>query len=255
MADADLINRFQTQQARILDAVVDAVTRLWNGLPSHHDDQVEPFATSIALILDPAALAMGRSVDAYIARMAGARPIGIPAATFTAVREGVDPLDLWRRPFLDTWKALDAGFPLDDAIARGVQRASAMAYTNTQMAMRAATAHATGAQPKVVGYRRTLTGKSCMFCAAASTRRYRDGDLMELHTKCDCGVAPIVGDRDPGAIVNRKLLNDLKSRGPDYWRQRGFVDADGQPVDPTAVPGGLARVEHHDELGPALITA
>ncbi len=78
---------------------------------------------------------------------------------------------------------------------------------------------------------------------------------MPLHTHCDCGVAPIIGDRDPGVTANRARLKALKARGPDYWKQSGFVDEAGLPVDPTKLPTTLARIEHNAEVGPVLNTA
>ncbi len=47
----------------------------------------------------------------------------------------------------------------------------------------------------------------------ASTQRYNSDNLMPLHTFCDCGVAPITGDVDPGRVVNEQLLRQLKESG------------------------------------------
>jgi hypothetical protein len=105
---------------------------------------------------------------------------------------------------------------------------------------------------RLVGYRRVLTGRSCMFCAAAATKRYRKRDLMPLHARCDCSVAPIFPDSDPGDLLNEDLLRNLKERGPEYWKARGFVDNEGRPLDPTRVPAALGRAVDTDELGPVL---
>lgn len=104
----------------------------------------------------------------------------------------------------------------------------------------------------IVGYRRVLTGKSCMFCAAAATKIYRRGDLAPLHSGCDCSVAPVFLGADVGLGLNRQVLDNLKAQGKGYWKQRGFVDNDGNPLDPTDVPESLGRVSVNSEIGPVL---
>lgn len=108
---------------------------------------------------------------------------------------------------------------------------------------------------EIVGYRRTLTGRSCMFCAAASTRIYRRGDLMPLHAHCDCGVAPVLIGADPAFALNAQVLSNLKAKGKAYWKQSGFVDNDGNPIDPTDVPESAAASVDHPEVGPVLLAA
>lgn len=139
---------------------------------------------------------------------------------------------------------------------------------------------------QIVGYRRVLTGKSCMFCAAASTQIYglpglrreklNDSNsvllangrrrrvipqarqygpasgLMPLHAHCDCSVAPVFIGWDPAYSLNAQVLSNLKSQGKGYWKQRGFVDNDGNPLDPTAVPDALGASVDHPEVGPVL---
>jgi len=91
-----------------------------------------------------------------------------------------------------------------------------------------------------------INGGACMFCAAASTRIY-NGRLrkINLHTNCKCGVAPVTRDgRDPAQDANDAYLDRLKQRGPDYWKQSGFVDADGNVIDPT----DLSALREFDEV-------
>lgn len=107
---------------------------------------------------------------------------------------------------------------------------------------------------QIVGYRRVLTGRSCMFCAAAATRIYSRGDLMPLHAHCDCSVAPVLLGSDPAFDLNRQVLDNLKAQGKGYWKRRGFVDNDGNPLDPTDVPNALGSSVDHPEVGPVLAT-
>ena len=112
---------------------------------------------------------------------------------------------------------------------------------------------------RFTAHRRVLTGRSCMFCATASTQRYRVDQLMPLHNHCDCAVAPIIGDADPGQIINHDLLGSLKKAGGSkYWKQRGLVDIDQDGNFLVAGPGGTSRVlqvaeRQHGELGPVLV--
>jgi hypothetical protein len=102
----------------------------------------------------------------------------------------------------------------------------------------------------IVGYRRVLTGKSCMFCAAAATKVYGRGDLAPLHAHCDCSVTPVFLGADVGLDLNRQVLDNLKAQGKGYWKQRGFVDNDGNPIDPTEIPADAGRTVLNPEVGP-----
>lgn len=130
--------------------------------------------------------------------------------------------------------------------AEALRMVETTAYTGVQTAMRSASQEAFS-QTNIVGYRRVLTGLSCGRCAAASTKRYHKADLLPIHAHCDCSIAPIVGDSDPGAVINSELLGRLKGETPDYWNARHFkVTEDGQIVPPPV------RVVQDAELGPVL---
>ena len=95
-----------------------------------------------------------------------------------------------------------------------------------------------------------IIGKSCMFCAAAATRVYSRGDLAPLHSRCDCSVAPVFLGADVGLTLNRQVLDNLKAQGKGYWKKRGFVDNDGNPIDPTEIPADAGRTVLNPEVGP-----
>lgn len=214
-----------------------------------------PFIAQAVPLVEGAQLTVARLVDGYTATVAGSKPVGLVASEVTDLRIGTTTADVYRRPFETLWSALADDKPLDVAVKAGADRLAVIAQTDVILAQRQAMATVADQSPRIVGYRRTLTGKGCVLCAVASTQRYRSDDLMPIHDRCDCGVAPIYGTKDPGRIVNRKVLDNLQAGGPDYWRQRGFVNADGNPVDPASAPTGLATVTAHDELGPYLTHA
>lgn len=150
--------------------------------------------------------------------------IVIPAPT---IRQGVPPADVYQRSIIEARRLIASGSSYADAMRGGQLRAVATAKTDMSLGNRAAMAQAKLARPWVVGYRRTLTGKSCAFCALASTQRYTRAELLPLHPSCDCGIAEIYGTTDPGQIINRELLTDLKAQGvvDDITAARSLPDA------------------------------
>lgn len=240
-----------------------AVAAAWSSLGSWDRRDVPRFVDTVQPVVTAAQQQAATLTDSYIAA-AGTQatgtavaPAGLDPANYTGgqVRGGVTAGDEFARPFRDYWTALGDGKSWDDAQMAGARRASDLADTDVALAARGAARDAmTAHKPKVVGYRRVLTGvKSCIFCAVASTKRYHIEDLMPLHVHCDCAVSAIWGSKDPGNVINESLLRDLQqgSSRSDYWRSHGFVDAAGNPV-----PADKAvAVEQHGELGPVLTSS
>lgn len=251
----DLVAAFQRAHATLHARTAAAVLALWDALPAYNRPDIDIFIAQVVPLIEAAQTQMGQMVDGYTATLAAARPVGITAETAASVRSGVSTADVYERAALQAWRRMSEGMDPLQALAAARSRVASTAATDLQLAQSHAMAEVSQRQPKIVGYRRVLTGKSCMFCAAASTRRYTKGDLMPLHTHCDCSVAPIIGSKDPGEVINQELLATLKRRGPGYWKRSGFVDADGTPIDPTDLPASYGREGHNDELGPVLIAA
>lgn len=175
-----------------------------------------------------------------------------PDAVTTEALRGVPAAAVYMRPVITARRLVGEGRPLGDALRIAGDRARSTAETDVLLAQRATTVDIAEREPRIVGYRRVLTGGSCALCATASTQRYHSEDLMPIHNNCDCGVAPIWGDRDPGNVINRELVADLKAAArttgdPDYWRARHVtVDEDGTVRLPEP------KVRQHGELGPVL---
>lgn len=252
MPDDQIVAVYQAHHTTLLEKLSAAVAAIWDGLGSWNDVDIARFVEQIDPVLVAAETRMATMVDAYVARLAGTLPLGIEPVTNP---RGLDPAELWRRPFLDTWTALQDGADPADSLDIGRTRVQQISSLDVQRTQVQAMTDIVDQSDEITGYRRTLTGKSCRFCVAASTQTYHGKNLMPLHTHCDCGVAPIIGDRDPGLAANRSRLKALKAQGPDYWKQSGFVDGDGHPLDPTKLPSALARIEHNAEVGPVLNTA
>ena len=119
-----------------------------------------------------------------------------------------------------------------------------MAATDLQLAKTHTTRAVLSGKDNVVGYRRVLTGReSCALCAVAATQRYRKDRLLPIHDGCDCGVAPIYGDRDPGQVIDPDQLEGIKASLAER-----FGDDSGEVADYRKA----IVVHEHGELGPVI---
>lgn len=263
-----LVAAYQELMTGLRGQISAAIASAWSGLGSWDRRDVPRFVETVQPVVTAAQQQAATLTDSYIAAVGtqatgtAIAPAGLDAAAYTGgqVRGGVTTAEEFARPFHDYWTALGDGKSWEDARMAGVRRASDLADTDVALAARGAARDAmTAHKPKVVGYRRVLTGaKSCIFCAVASTRRYRIEDLMPLHVHCDCTVAPIWGTKDPGKVINRKLLDQLQQNTDrsDYWRGGGMVDEHGNLVDKDGkhiAPDDAVKIAEHGELGPVLV--
>jgi hypothetical protein len=198
------------------------------------------------------------------------RALGIPGVPElpldVVIRNGASPRDVYMRAVYQARRRVAAGASFDDAMRSGLSRARQTAATDVSLANRQAIANAAPLRPHVVGYRRVLTGISCALCATASTQRYRSAELAPLHPACDCDIAEIIGTHDPGRIINRELLGELRAAGRDgpgnYYdpdapyvvtadgriMRRELVDVDGTTLAKAGDPVEI-DVDDHGELG------
>lgn len=145
-------------------------------------------------------------------------------------QRGVDPLDVYARPFVAARTAIAEGKGMQAAARAGELRLLQLIGGDMQMAKRAqarTSMKAMGAK----GYRRVLTGReNCALCVVASTQRYWVEDLLPIHPGCDCNVAPLPKGVDPAAqVIDEETLeaahaaiqeelgiSDRSARAPDY---------------------------------------
>lgn len=330
--------------ARIRGRVSVLLTELYVRPKSWRDADADRYVLRAVPIIEGAQRAIAALTADYLARMVAdqtgepyePRGIDLDKVTGAAVRNGVDPEVVYRRPFEETWaslaedkrrqEALDqppelsdtlerlereqaerrarrrsgttAGQqperrsrvtvtdnrpkpndkPLTTAIERGVRRAQTIGMTDLELAATHAAREWLADEPRVKFFRRVLTGaESCGLCVIASTQRYHKADLLPIHPNCDCVIATIYGDKDPGRVINSERVTDdatptgeSRSGVPVFeddqlidtdlltqdvhdaiLREFGQVAFDARQLDYRKV----LLVQEHGELGPVLTVA
>lgn len=253
--DVRLARAYTDRYNRLRAAASTSMARAWDRQAGLDDAAAAQFTQSAARISLAAQAQTAAGVDGYVTAMftligEQSTTVGydLDALTGGAVRAGAAPEDVYQRGIVTARTGVSEGSVFAEAMAAG--RARVLTAVQTDMALTQRQAIST--DRRVVGYRRVLTGKSCALCATASTQRYHSGNLAPLHGSCDCGVAPIIGTHDPGHVINKQLVRDLKSAekitgDADYWKSRHIkVDENGRVTLPDIA------VRQHGELGPVL---
>lgn len=262
MADADELARISRAHHRqylaVQSSTADLVGAAWTKHKPLDDLSTSKFLAAVESIvggalLETAALAVGfMSANDILLGFASEL---IPSKP--QIRGGRSVSEVYRRSVYQARRQIAAGASYDDAMRSGMARARQTAATDVSLANRQAIADAAPGRPWVVGYRRVLTSVSCAFCATASTQRYRTADLHPLHPGCDCDVAEIIGTNDPGRIINRQLLDDLKKAQKNTGAPGNYYDknapyvvtADGRVVYPKVeTVDGIDRVVAGDPV-------
>lgn len=244
--------------------VLGYISRSWGSLDSWREADIDRFVRAVAPAVTGGQRQVAALTDGYLAAVESAitglpvRPVGVPADLVTdETIRGVAVEDVYARTGPEVWTALSEGDTLPAAVEGGLRRALSMAASDLQLAKTHASRHILGQKDHVVGYRRALTGrKSCGLCVVASTQRYHKQDLMPCHPGCGCSVVPIVGDRDPGHVLDAAQLEQAHQAINDRF---GAFNSGARDIPGVANPDGTPTqyrdvlvVHHHGELGPVL---
>lgn len=249
---AALVTAVTAAQARLRDRLLALVLGLFDGLGSWRDADRDRFVAIVVPLVAGAQRQAAALMDAYLAAMRAditgvpVRPAGaIP--DLAALRGGVDPAEVYSRPFHDVWSELADGKDFSQALAAGHQRTWQLTTTDLQLAKTHAARQVLEADEDVVGYRRVLKGAgSCGLCVVASTQRYHRSQLLPIHPGCDCGVAPIIGRTDPGQVINGPLLDQAHAAIADRFGTRSTTGRQGLDYR------DLLITHEHGEIGPVL---
>jgi hypothetical protein len=252
-----------TTQAR--DQLARFLLALWASLGVYRAAQMTDFVAQAVPVVEGAMRHMQALTAAYLAQFASDHPgraTPYPSATvgIRDVRNGAAPAEVYARPFHLVWRELGkaqmAPEPpadyVDKAIKAGSDRAVQLALTDVQLAKTHTAQRVLAQDHRVVGYRRVLEGAhSCGLCIISSTVRYHKGQLLPIHPACDCSVAPIIGDHDPGRTIDEPTLSAahaaIRERFGKSSAAAGYI-----PGGKGAQYRDVLITHEHGELGPIL---
>lgn len=214
-----LITSYSTAYNRLRLLAGAQIGQLWDQFGGLDDVSMQRFVARAVPTIAGAETTQARLTIGYLTELRRQTLGSAPTVTFDvrdligANLRGVDPTEVFARPTVTARTAISQGKDFLEAVGLARQRATELAETNVMLTQRATTAAMGATDKRVVGYRRVLTGDSCVLCATASTQRYHRGQLHPIHSHCDCGVAEIYGHADPGQVINSRLLEQLKVTG------------------------------------------
>lgn len=280
-----VVAAYQQATESLRSRLEQAITQLWQALSSYRDADRAQFVRQVVPLVAAAQRQMSALTSGYhTARrtliVGRSMPVRVDPASVSgaAARNGADPAEVYGRPFDLVWRelgkgkvqrdehfeALNAGKigpdlpPLPDpdyvaqAIEAGMKRAIETALTDLQLAKTRTSQKVMTGDPKVVGYRRVLEGEaSCGLCIVASTLRYHKSDLLPIHPACDCSVAEIFGDKDPGATFGVDMLASTHKAIKDRFGKHAS-DARLIPGQKGLMYRDVLITHDHGELGAVL---
>lgn len=125
-------------QAKLRGVLEHGVRTVWRGLETHDAPDVDPFLARVVPMVLAAQRASVGLTNAYLAAYLGETPVGIETDELIGqgARNGTLLEDVYRRPFIETWRARLDGRPEREALAAGEARAVEAAAIDVQLAMR-----------------------------------------------------------------------------------------------------------------------
>ena len=248
---------FSRMRRSLAAGLIEVLLRLFRELGAWRDADAEVFVRQAVPLVQGSQQTLAGLVATYMAEQASTAlgravaPPVIPDTEVWNLRNGVEPEDVYLRPFKTVYKALAADRPLTEAVELGATRLAEVAEADLQQTYARSSRAAMQGLPEEVRprfWRRVLVGEeNCAMCVVASTQRYRVEALNPIHPGCDCRVEPIFG-RDPGQVIAPELLEQVHSavRALTGESDRGARAPDYRQLMTRMTP-------EHGELGPMLV--
>ncbi|MFF1417642.1 hypothetical protein [Streptomyces sp. NPDC058280] len=247
-----LDRQYGSAVSSVWTSVLGRTGRAWTDLGSWRGSDVKRFQrTALPLILAgerKVAALTATYLEQLYAEVDASRPridLDFDRVTGAELR-GVDPEDVYTRPFKDVWAAIADGDDLDVAVDRGAHRLETVTKTDLQLARTHTVREVGSDMPRFQYTVRELQGEyDCALCMIASTQRYRKRDLAPIHPGCDCLVKLVTADEDPGQVIDEEKLERIHDLVEEAL---GKSDRGGRAVDYRKI----IIANDHGELGPVL---
>lgn len=247
-----LDQRYGATVRGIWASVLGTAARSWADLGSYRDADVARFQNKTLPVLLGGQRNIASLTASYLEQVyqeiggRGPRVQFDPTTATGRALRGVDPTEVYRRPFVEVYTALAQGADLDEALKEGANRLEIIAKTDLQLARTHTVRDVAAQQPGVEYTIRELQGEyNCALCLIASTQRYNKRNLAPIHPGCDCLVKTVKADYDPGQVVDEAKLEAIHKAVADAL---GQSDRGGRAVDYRKI-----IVSHdHGEIGPVL---
>lgn len=245
---AALTERYDALSTSLRDRVISFVLAAFDSLGSYRDSDAATFLERVLPTVLATQQRMGQITDAYLSAMIGDMLGTATAAAGVELPEalrGVEPAEVYHRPFVTAYTALSQGKSYAEALGEARTRLLSITETDMQLA-RTHAARQSMERGGVKFFRRALRGPgNCALCTIASTQRYRVENLMPIHPGCNCKPEPIVGNKDPGQVIDEALLREAHAA---VAKEVGASDAGGRAPDYREV----IITREHGEYGPLL---
>lgn len=190
-----LVDAHIDAQQRLRKRAADVMGAAWLALASYDERDVPVFLATAVPTTRAAQAASVALTNAYLARRLRRRPAAVDVSgLLDGLRAGVPAQEVYRRPFVTVWSALKAGRAFEDAVHAGLERVTASAEMDVQLASRATFGAVQQADPSVRGYERVPDAGACEFCLAVAGAFVRSADAMPLHNRCGCSLEPVFGE-------------------------------------------------------------
>ena len=214
-------------------------------------DNFDRYSEAIGSMVTAAQNATGAITSAALSNKLGVQ--AMPPDPSITLRNGIDKVDEYRRPFRVAAKALNDGMTREEAIELGIRRLNSLTATDIQMA-RVRQAQITLTSNGIRFYRRVPTSpRPCSLCEIASSNIYATNGLMPIHTHCSCDIEPIDIETvdDTQADVQRRFDAIAKLPAADR-QQQGEIEKLREEDAPISEYRDLVEVREHGEVGPFL---
>jgi hypothetical protein len=251
---AALLNTQSVATNQVTVKLEGVLTRIFNGLGSYNQADIEPFLERIVPIVTAAQIQVASITESYLISVAAQLGLTLPPVNIADKVEVRKPEETYKRPFRELWGGLKDGKSFNDSFTAAQSRVKRLASDDIAISQRSATVAVLSSSERVTGYRRVIRPEmsksgTCGLCIAASDQRYGKERLMPIHSKCSCTVMPIIKSRtgkeqDPGREINGQDISDL------YKQASKDSKESGKDLSSTRF-----KVAESADLGPELLAA